>query len=178
MNYPSFITDKLAQLDAPTRARCLAWLEALPAGAELKQVKSEVYPQQTLAGTRVKIARHLGMIAQLSRRPQPADDIEQRVRRYVAQLGESVRPEVHGTAERETLLVDWPVTWAINTLAALIPGQLAAYLTAQIRQDAAAPLSPAEDRQLEKLQIARRQGERRARPRRATVRRPGSCFFY
>jgi hypothetical protein len=122
MNYPSFITDKLAQLDDATRTRCLAWLDGLPAGAELKQVKPEVYPQQTLAGTRVKIARHLGAIAQLSRRPQPAHDIDHRVRRYVDQLAEAARPEVHGTAERETLHVDWPPSLgAVQLLAALVP---------------------------------------------------------
>jgi hypothetical protein len=44
----------------------------------------------------------------LSERPQRAEDVKQRVRRYVTELGQGARPAVHGAGWNEKLAVTWP----------------------------------------------------------------------
>src|SRR4051812_15127123 len=95
---PAFVRAKLGTLDEATRAACQRWLDELPAGTVLQPLATQVvFEHMTLAGTRAKIVRLQAAIAQLSERPQPVDDVKQRVRRYVTELSQGTRPAVHGT---------------------------------------------------------------------------------
>jgi hypothetical protein len=128
-SYPDFVTAKLGTLDETTRADCQRWLADLPDGTVVQSLATQVvFEHMTLAGTRAKIARLKTAIGELSERPQPTDDIKERVRRYVTELGRGAHPAVHGTGVgwNEKLAVTWPHDLSmVQLMAALVPEQLA-----------------------------------------------------
>jgi hypothetical protein len=115
-----------------------------------------VFEHMTLAGTRAKIARLQAAIGELSERPQPADDVKQRVRRYVSELGQAAQPAIHGIGVgwNEKLAVTWPHDMTMMQLmAALVPDRLIGHILAAIQDQTNAPLSPQEQQRLVQMRV-------------------------
>jgi hypothetical protein len=95
-----------ARLDGTQRliSSCRAWLDRLPDGAKLEQVKANTEGKE-LADVRAQIKAARDELKMLKRAPVPSPDLRQRIERRVAALGS---PTVRGIGQGETLKIFWP----------------------------------------------------------------------
>lgn len=94
-----------------TVERCRRWLDSLPDATLLEPYTPQITegdPAQALKATREKLTTATKERNALARIPVPSEDIEEKVRDYVAALATKARPYVRGIARNDKLSVRWP----------------------------------------------------------------------
>ena len=138
------LTQKLATTagkGAPWRTykHCRQWIEKLPPGTTFEEVVTRVLDGTDLADMRRRIARAQAAADKIKRLPSPSEDIEDRLRAYVAGLN---AVSITGIQEGERLDINWgrgPMTnqpiidpTPLQLEALLRPDELVAALLAKV----------------------------------------------
>jgi hypothetical protein len=127
-----------------TARRCRQWLESLPEGTQLRLRAVDV-DGHDLGSVRARIKECEGELERLRRAPTPSPDLEERLKAYVASLGE---PEISGFQAGETLHVFWPNSGGPISLAAVLaPDVVTAALLRKVERMANTPLPMAQRKQ-------------------------------
>jgi hypothetical protein len=116
--------------------RCQAWLDELPDDVTLEPVKVKL-DGGDLASVKERIRNATDELETLSKLPTPSADIEQRVRKYVVDLG---RPKVSGVGDGAQLQVSWPRDDAVSLFAILEPEKMTKLILGEIARAANDPL--------------------------------------
>jgi hypothetical protein len=120
-----------------------AWIDRLPPNTTLEVVEAKTDGHDLDAvGDRLKAAQD--ELKTLRAAPTPSVDIEERIKRHVAEVA---RPKISGIGEGHTLEVIWPYNNIVSMMALLLGDGMAEVLMAEVTRMANDPMPPAARKQ-------------------------------